>query len=283
MVAPTDGFLPINGLLLHYLSWEGPRERPLVLIHGLTGFAHTWDEWAERWSKDFWVLAYDQRGHGESAHAQPGGFEGYNSKLLAADLRAFAQALGLTRFDVLGHSLGGRTVMAYAGLYPETLNRAVVVDMGPELDRSGARKVRDSTKTQVALPTGFKDEAEALAFLEKARPGRKPESYRRYLQHAFKRGVDGLLHYRYDQTLLEITGRKGLEEVPYMWEMVSKTTCPTLVVRGETSNILSTGVAQRMVQALPQGKLAEIPRAGHDVPGDNPQAFEAAVLGFLRS
>lgn len=283
MAMPTDGSVTVNGLLLHYLDWGGPKERPLVLIHGLTGFAHTWDDWAARWRQDFWVLAYDQRGHGESDHARPGGYEGYSAQQLGADLRGFVQALGLGRFDALGHSLGGRTVMAYAGLYPDTLRHAVVVDMGPELDRSGARNVRNSTSAQVALPTGFKDDAAALAFLQQLRPGRRLESYQRTIQHGLKRGEDGLLHYRYDPTLLEITGRKGLAEVPYMWEAVAKMTCSTLVVRGETSDILSRGVAERMVKALPKGKLVEIASAGHDVPGDSPQAFESAVLDFLRS
>jgi pimeloyl-ACP methyl ester carboxylesterase len=283
MATPSEGFVPVNGALLHYLNWGGPRERPLVLIHGLTGFAHTWDDWAARWSKDFWVLAYDQRGHGESEHVKPGGYEGYNTKQLANDLQGFASALGLDQFDVLGHSLGGRTVIGFAGLHPQALRHAVVVDMGPEIDRAGALNVRGSTSAQVRLPSGFRDEEEALSFLAQLRPGRRQESYRRTVTYGLKRGDDGLLHFRYDPTLLEITGRKALAEIPYLWGLLSKTTCPTLVVRGETSDILSRGIADRMVKALPKGKLVEIAGAGHDIPGDKPEDFEAAVLSFLHA
>lgn len=67
-------------------------------------------------------------------------------------------ALGPDRNSVLRHSLGGRPIMAYAKRRPQIVDHAVIVDIGPEMDRAGGRKVRQSTKSQVAVLDVFADE-----------------------------------------------------------------------------------------------------------------------------
>jgi pimeloyl-ACP methyl ester carboxylesterase len=65
-----------------------------------------------------------------------------------------------------------------------------------------------------------------------------------------------------------------------MWESIR---CPTLIVRGANSNMLSRDVADRMVERNRNSTLIEVPDAGHRVPGDNPVAFENALMGFFDS
>ena len=108
--AVTDQLIMLNGLRFHYRDW--PRqERPstraktqdLVLLHGFTGHARSWDSFAQAMSRDFRVLALDQRGHGESAWASP---DQYGVDYMVHDLEAFVAALGLDRFILLGLSMG---------------------------------------------------------------------------------------------------------------------------------------------------------------------------------
>ena len=74
--------------------------------------------------------------------------------------------------------------------------------------------------------------------------------------------------------------RYAQEETARLWEILGKLACPTLVVRGAASDVLSADTAERMVEVMPKGELAVIPRAGHSVMTDHPEAFLAAVSRF---
>ena len=69
----------------------------------------------------------------------------------------------------------------------------------------------------------------------------------------------------------------GRRETIDLWEPLRRITAPTLLVRGADSDVLSAEVAKRMIDALPDGRLVEIPGAGHPVPMDQPEAFARAV------
>src|SRR5689334_6122580 len=101
----TEGRVAVQGLDLHYVEWGPPEAPPVVLLHGITGHARTWDHLARALSPRFRVLALDQRGHGDSAAAADGD---YRVETMAADLAAFADRLGLRRFSMVALSMGGR-------------------------------------------------------------------------------------------------------------------------------------------------------------------------------
>ena len=66
------------------------------------------------------------------------------------------------------------------------------------------------------------------------------------------------------------------------WEALARIPCPTLVVRGAASDVLSADVAERMaLEVLPKGSLAVVARAGHSVMTDNPDGFRDAVTAFV--
>src|SRR5688572_21319446 len=100
-----DRTVSANGLQLHYVEWGNPGARPIVLLHGITGHARTWDHLAMDLGHAFRVIALDQRGHGDSPPAPDGD---YSTAAMARDLGAFADALGLGTFTLLGLSMGGR-------------------------------------------------------------------------------------------------------------------------------------------------------------------------------
>src|SRR6202034_216526 len=95
---PTSRNLEINGLKFHYLDWntDGP---PLVMLHGLTGHAHTWDHAAAALNDRYHVLALDQRGHGDTQWAPV-----YGSRPMVDDVRRFFNALALDRVNLVGLS-----------------------------------------------------------------------------------------------------------------------------------------------------------------------------------
>ncbi len=276
---PTDHSFQTDGLTLHYVDYGGDGP-PLLLLHGLTGYARSWDEIAEPLTDSHHVYALDQRGHGDSDHAPD-----YGVAKFAADVAAFAEHLGLAHYAVCGLSLGARNAIAVGGEQGDKLSHLILVDMAPEMARGGAKRVRGNIGGQVDINAGFANEDDAYDYvISQAEHPDDPRQQRRSragIAHAFRAGEDGRLRYKYDPALFQVTGKSAIPEQPYLWQALEKTTCPTLVVRGETSDILSPELVDKMLQHLPNGKAVEIEGAGHPVPYDQPEAFLRTVRAFL--
>lgn len=277
--AGEDGYLTIHGLRIHYLRWGDPGRDPVVLLHGMMHNARYWEHIAAPLAEEYCVYAPDLRGHGESDHA-PGG---YLVWAFAQDLRAFVEALDLETFDLVSHSIGSRAAIAYARDHSHRIKHLVLADMGPEMAERGARGIRQSV-TEAGVRQGFPTEEEALEYFARLYPGRSREF--RHRQLAASLTLDervGQLVFRFDPALRDATGRAAIVEIPYLWESLEHIRCPTLVLRGEKSTILSREVAEEMVRRLPNARLEEIPGSGHQIPLHQPERFLSAVRRFLRT
>ena len=123
----TSGHIDLGGLSFHYTDWGGDGP-PLVMLHGLSGHARTWDHTAAALSDRYRVLALDQRGHGDTDWAPQ-----YGIGLMAADLLAFMDALQLREVTLMGLSMGGLVSFVFAAAHPERVRRLMVLDIGPEI------------------------------------------------------------------------------------------------------------------------------------------------------
>src|SRR5215813_4252340 len=133
-----DRTIILNGQRFHYTEWGAATAPPLLMLHGVTGHARTWDEEAAAFASRYRVLALDQRGHGDS---DPSPNADYTMATLAADVAAFADALGLIPFSLIGLSLGGRVEIASAGQAPGRVDWLVIVDFGPEISEAGMIRI----------------------------------------------------------------------------------------------------------------------------------------------
>jgi len=136
----TDRFVNANGLKFHYLDWGSPEKPPLVLLHGVGQTCHTWDLFAAAMSPHFHVMAFDQRGHGDTDWAPD---KDYSRKTMVSDVAAFTQALGLPRFFLTGMSMGGANSLSFTAAHPERVESLVVVDIGPRVENKGVQHIRD--------------------------------------------------------------------------------------------------------------------------------------------
>lgn len=269
-------YVNVDGLRLHYLDWGGSAERVLVLVHGLTSNAHAWTPFIEQGyisREKYRILCLDQRGHGDSDHARD-----YSLHRFASDLHAFAATLGLDGYDLAGHSLGARHSMAYAGDHWRSLRKLVLIDFGPEMARSGAVEVKARTTER---PAGFSSIEKAIAFMKEMTPDRTEAELLHNARHALRLNYARRLVWKHDPELQWISGAFGVTEVPILWAQVAKIQCPTLVVRGELSNVLDRETVDRMLSVMPAGSAVEIPGASHAVPQDRPKEFWEAVNRFL--
>ena len=274
-VQPQDKTVTANGLNLHYLDWGGAAQTTMVLLHGLRGHAHSWDDFSLAACQDFHVLALDQRGRGDSDWAKDGD---YTTPAYVADLAAFCDALNLNSFILVGHSMGGRNSMFFAGEHPEKLRKLVVVDVGPELDPRGGQRISNEI---INVPEEFDSFEAVVEYQGKQNRFASDAVLRRRLKYATKELPNGKIGWRYDLEIRESRRRGTVPPSADLWPSLPKITCPTLIVRGTETDLLTPEVAQRMLDTLPNAQLVEIPRAGHMVFEDNPEDFIPAVRRFL--
>ncbi|MYH40848.1 MAG: alpha/beta hydrolase [Chloroflexi bacterium] len=275
VAAPADCFVEVNGLRLHYLDWGGPSDDVLLLLHGITGNCHAWDDFAEHVRDDYRVLALDQRGHGASEHAP----EGYPVTAFASDIAEFRRALGFGRFDLVGTSLGARNAMPYAAEHSASLRHLVLVDAGPEVERSGARTLMAGVGAE--RPLAFRSREEAAEYFRLRNPNTSPKQVERSIDYGLRLNWAEKLVWRHDPDLLWITGSAGAREIPLLWESCGRISCPTLILRGEDSDILGRRTVERMLEVMPTATAEEVPGAGHSILIDQPDRFERAVRAFL--
>jgi len=148
-----------------------------------------------------------------------------------------------------------------------------MVDVAPTIAPAGGQAIR--AQLAVREFTSFEEAVErALAFNRR----RTRANIENRLRHALRQEPDGRWTYKFDPAI----GRGGLEtDFELLWEQVTRIRCPTLLVRGAESAILTREAAERMRRELPGCAVAEVPGAGHAVMGDNPDGFVAAVRPFL--
>jgi pimeloyl-ACP methyl ester carboxylesterase len=273
--AVVDELIEMRGLRFHFRDWPSTRMGApnLVLLHGYSGHARSWDAFAAAMTDRYRVLALDQRGHGESAWAPA---DRYGIDDMADDLEAFVQALGLKDFTLLGLSMGGMVAIEYAGRRPQALAACVIVDVGPEVVQAGSSRIQATAQASDVFAS--RDEAFAAARAVNPRP---PEAHHRHRSdHSLMRTEDGRWTYRYDRALRSISNLR-LRGAEAGWRSCANIAVPTQIIRGELSDILAPGVAERMVQTIPNARLDLIPNCGHSVPLDAPDLFLATAREFL--
>jgi len=273
-----------DGLAIHVLEWS-EEGTPLVLVHGFGNEAHIWDDFASVVAPHYRTVAVDLRGHGDSDHDPE---RRYDYEHHVADLEAVTAALGIERLVLVGHSFGGRTSILFAAKHPERMAGLVIVDIGPEHDPRGTTRIR--MEVMQRGDGSFADPAEYERVLAHNFPAGSPDALRRMARHELRQRADGRWERKADPGFM--AGRPGQGEAEAearerdtakrLWDALARIPCPTLVVRGAASDILSPEIADRMVDdVLAKGQLAIVPRAAHSVMTDNPPGFAEAVAAFV--
>lgn len=268
------------GVNLHYLDW-GSQDKPwLLCLHGAAQNAHMWDFTALAFCQRYHIIAIDQRGHGDSDWAPNAE---YDRAAYVRDLEQTVNTLGIETFVLMGLSMGASNSVSYTAAHPDRVSALVVVDNGPEPSGDGERGA-NAFVTQKDVLDSFDEFVERVVEYSPFRP---EWQIRSSLHHSLYQLPDGRWTWKYDPVLRDPARRAQREgqrpDPASRWELWERIQCPTLIVRGGNSNVLSRDVAARMVERNPISRLVEVPDAGHRVPGDNPVAFESAIREFFGS
>jgi len=275
-VQPKDQTVNVNGINLHYLDWGNEGNPVVVLLHGLRGHAHSWDDVSAALCANHHVLALDQRGRGDTDWAAD---SDYSGSAYVGDLVGFCEALKLESFILVGHSMGGLNSMAFAGSHAKMLQKLVIVDIGPTVDPRGGERI---TRELRQVPEEFESFEAVVDHMGRLNRFASDRVLRRRLQYATKALVNGKVGWRYDLGTIRDQRVNGTgAPAADLWPLLPNITCPTLIVRGEESDLLPADVAAKMIKTLPNGSVVEVERAGHMVFEDNPEGFISAVKGWL--
>ncbi|MGH7815409.1 MAG: alpha/beta fold hydrolase [Candidatus Binataceae bacterium] len=274
---PSDKFVTANGLRLHYLDHGGEGRPWLVCIHGLTGNAHNFDALAPHLTPKFHVLAIDVRGRGDS---EWGDGADYLPQNYAADLAGLFGAIGVERTSLIGTSMGGVISIMYAGGWPDRVERAVLNDIGPEIDPAGIARIQGYL---AETPERFADIGEVAAYFRKNYPpmAKLPEAVLRgAVKWSVKPGPEGGLVWKSDPAIRRpVRGRAGQQRLD-LWVPYARIICPALIVRGAESDILTPDIVTRMRTVLNTAESAEIPGIGHAPSLNEPESL-AAIEKFF--
>lgn len=263
--------LDLGGLNFHYTDWGGDGP-PLVMLHGLSGHARTWDHTAAALSDTYRVLALDQRGHGDSDWAPRYGFGP-----MAGDLLAFLDAMALGEVTLMGLSMGGLVSFVFAAEHPERVRRLVILDIGPEIAPAGAQNVAAS----LAANDVFGSVGEAVAQARAANPRPTDEALRHRVSHSLRALPDGTFTFKMDKALRSQRGAIFDRTPEQLWEAWRSVRCPVLLIRGADSEVLAAETAQRMLTENPHASFASVPDCGHSITLDNPQGLLVALEPWL--
>ena len=270
----ADRFAKVGDLNLHYLEWGNVESPAVVMIHGLTGNAHAFDNLIPNFVRKYRVISVDIRGRGDSDWAADAD---YSNDAYLADLEGLRQALGLERFSLVGTSMGGRISLTYAGTYPERVERTVLNDIGPEVDPRGGARIASSSRDAVVT---FAAIEEVMAWHRENRVGFSAMSdaqQRAAAGYAVKPLPNGGYTWKMDPAVRSDPRRPDPD---VSWKLAKQIPGPVLLVRGGDSDLLSPEIARRMVAEMQDCRMVEVPGVGHAPTLMEPEAF-GPVMEFF--
>jgi pimeloyl-ACP methyl ester carboxylesterase len=257
------------------LHEKGYGEPTFLLIHGFGDGGFIWTDFLPRLASLSRAIAIDLRGHGDSdwdIHSR------YHSAAHLDDIVFVINRLGLTDIVPIGHSLGGEIAIRLASQHPKLVRGIVIVDYGPELDRTATAHIRREFVIESRI---YSELPEYLAHLDAKLPLICPRLRWPLAQNALRKRAQGGFELKRDPAMATARAPSNASTLPALWRALKEISCPTLLVRGMASSVLPLSVAKRMLRVLPNGSFSSVKLAGHAVMIDNPDDFAAATLAFI--
>jgi len=253
--------------------------QPLVILHGLYGQGDNWMNIARELADNHSVYMIDQRNHGQSPHAPSHTYDD-----LASDLINFCNSEGLSKIELLGHSMGGKTAITFALKYPGLVQKLVIVDISPfsyldqkhfEQQVSFHKNVIETFKN-VSLEqakTRSDVETEFSTFINSV-------SIRRFLLKNLKRTKEGRFYWQLNINALSKNLENIIDAAPPV-KLGTKSFVPALFIRGGKSPYISDEEMAAIPDVFTNAKFVTFETAGHWLHAEEPEKFIKVVKEFL--
>jgi len=247
--------------------------KPLLILHGLFGSADNWNTLAKKFSEDYLVYAIDLRNHGLSPHSSD-----WNYEIMASDVLELINGEGLTKVNIIGHSMGGKVAMNLAFRKPELIENLIVVDIAPRyypphhqevieailaVDLKNALSRKDA---ELSLREKIGNEA-VVQFLLK-------NLYWQDMQDkkvlAWRMNIDVIAN------KIEEVGQENI-----LQEAENTGNIKTTFIKGELSNYINPSDETLIKEIFKSVNIIEIKNAGHWVQAEKPEEFYRIICEIL--
>lgn len=253
---------------------------PLIIVHGLYGMSDNWLSVAKILSANFCVYCIDQRNHGHSPHSDT-----HNYTVLVDDLKEFLDEYEIQKAILIGHSMGGKTVMSFAVKYPEMISNLIVVDISPKQYDFSAEHIETINHLKIletlsntdvskfdsrddifsALIKELNDQRLVSFLMKNIRRDKQRKFYWGLNISALKQNMNSILDGLDSQFTSQVYG------------------FPTLFIRGLKSKYILDEDIMYIRKLFPYAEVIDIPNAGHWVHAEQPELFINSVNEFLLS
>jgi pimeloyl-ACP methyl ester carboxylesterase len=274
-------FQTTDGLRLYARDYPGPDASApaLLCLHGLTRNSKDFESLAQALASDFRVVVPEQCGRGLSDYAED--VSRYSLLQYVEDMQGLIVELGLQRLSVVGTSMGGLMTFALNALSPSLIERAVINDIGPEIAQAGL----DRIKSYVGVAGPFEDWEEATAYLMSITAEFFPDwTNAQWSDFARQCYIEreGHIVIDYDPRIATpLATQRSDTEAETLWSLFeSMSSVPSLLVRGELTDLLSLECVARMQKVHPSMEVLSVPNVGH-APMLNEPGVTEAIRRFL--
>ncbi|MBK8313014.1 MAG: alpha/beta hydrolase [Acidobacteria bacterium] len=269
-----NGYADSSGVKIHYAA-IGPKSAPLiVMIHGFPDFWYTWRDQMEALSKDYYVVAIDQRGYNLSD--KPKGVENYDMKFLVGDVAAVIKHLGREKAIVVGHDWGGAVAWSTAMMMPQIVDKLIILNL-PHLrglSRELANNPQQQKNSQYARNFQKEDAHKMLKAEQIAGWVKDPEARKKYIEAFNRSDFEAMLNFY----------KQNYPREPYKEDTspLIKVKAPVLMIHGLGDTALLPGALNNTWDWLEKDlTLVTIPGASHFVQQDASEMVTRSIRMWL--
>ena len=250
----------------------------IVMVHGLQSSLRTFDITVQNLPANYEVFRVDQRGHGNS----PASGESYTSEEMAKDLHKVIHSSNISiPFHLLGHSMGGRTALAYAGLYPEDLKGIIIEDMGMEqratLDENKLNRLKK-------LYAQYKDHQLIFDTKEEIEGILKPlfSYYKGLMESKVTELENGQFKLEFNPGVAALYGYQG-NYSDLSWGLENEIPVSFFVADPEIGSAMNQRSIKIIEEKFPRAKIIYFPKAWHNIHKSQPVKFVEELIKSIKN
>jgi pimeloyl-ACP methyl ester carboxylesterase len=252
---------------------------PLVILHGLFGSSDNWVTIARKISDYCTIYIPDQRNHGNSPHDDKHDYES-----MSDDLFELATDLGLKKFSLAGHSMGGKTAMLFSSKWPDMLDGMLIADISPFTDekRKAAGRYENLSILKSIIGTDLSKALSRKDVEHSLEQNIHSENIRELIMKNLRRGSTNNFEWKLNAPALLNNLDNIMADVRFPadepWKIKG---FPVVFLKGENSDYIRPGEFAGITGIFPAAELKTIKNAGHWLQADNPAAVTEALLDLM--
>ena len=241
--------------------------QPLIILHGFFGMGDNWKTLANRFSENYQVHIVDQRNHGRSFHSDE-----FTYELMVEDLLFYINHYHLENVHLLGHSMGGKTVMLFAVEYSEKVDKIIIADIAPRFYPPHHHFIIEALNAVDFKKVKSRNDIDLI--FEKYIP---ESGIRQFLAKNIYRKSKDEFAYRFNLECLT----DCFDEVGVGLPPISQFYGEALFLKGENSGYISKEDEQLIAIHFPKSEIKVVKNAGHWLHAENPEDFYNYIKIFL--